>query len=101
MQGHSLETFRFYEAIEAGAIPVVELDGGRARDFFPQEYFDAPILLIDAWTDMAAAIAALERDPAALAQQQKDLVEWYVDFMQNKARALEDVATAHWTTEEQ
>ena len=94
-KGHSLETFRFYEVIEAGAIPVVELDRGKAKDFFPPEYFAAPIVVVETWSDMPRILGELRADPRALDERQKNLVSWYIAFMRDKARALEDVVIQH------
>jgi hypothetical protein len=96
-QGHSLETFRFYEAIEAGAIPVIELDGGKARDFFPPEYFAAPIVVVERWSDMPRILGELLADSKTLDERQRKLTVWYVSFMKAKAKALENIAIQHAT----
>ena len=46
-QGHSAEQFRIYEAIEAGAIPVLELNNGYLRKAMPPSYFESGILFVE------------------------------------------------------
>jgi len=92
--GHSPETFRLFEAAEAGSIPIVVLpraarDGARSggpssldasnacgdpwRPFLASR---APFLWLSSWTDAPAALALLQAQPRRVAAMQKDLLRW-------------------------
>lgn len=90
-KGHSIETFRFYEAIEAGAIPVVELDDKHTQAHLPPEYRAAPILFVEHWEELPDRMLALLEDTAVLRARQRQLVDWYYGFMRGKALFLEEL----------
>lgn len=87
-KGHSVEQFRLYEAIEAGAIPVLE-DTAVARSTLPPEYFSSGMLFVTDWADAPEAMLASLADPAAVTARQTALVAWYERFMRDKLREIE------------
>ena len=87
-KGRSLETFRFYEAIEAGAIPVMELDA-YAREHLPPSYLAAPVVFVDRWEDAPAKMARLYGDLPGLARRQAELAGWYRELMGGVVGRLE------------
>lgn len=70
-RGANLETFRFYEAIRYGCIPVGEA--------LPHSWFyeDAPVLRLRDWSDIVIAVPALLRDPGRLHDMHKKVLDWW------------------------
>lgn len=95
VQGHNVEQFRIYEAIEAGAIPVLSHDEGFLREHMPPEYLSSPMLLLERWEDLVDAMVKLSASPEALDQRQKELRTWYDDYMRGRARRIEEVLEQH------
>lgn len=75
---HSLDSFRLYEAIAAGALPIVELNTPDGPEpFFWLEMFgnDCPLLRVDSW-DLLPHLTATQDW-----QTQRDKVQhWYADY---------------------
>jgi hypothetical protein len=71
----NLETPRFYDALEAGSIPIVErrLTLACYARLFP----DCPVPTVGSWTEAAALIARLRADPPALDACQQRLADWW------------------------
>ena len=97
-KGHSIEQFRFYEAIESGSIPVIAVDGmctgdpcpNYARERLPPAYFESPIVVVNTWDEVVPALLALLADPAALQGRQARMATWYNMFMHRKITEVED-----------
>jgi hypothetical protein len=70
-RGTSLESFRFFEALRAGCIPIVEA--------LPSRWFydGAPALHVSDWRDAPALIEALLDDPARVRAQHQAVLEWW------------------------
>lgn len=90
-KGHSVEQFRIYEAIESGAIPVMELKDGYLAQHLPSEYLSSPMLFVDRWDHVLMHMRELWDTPEALKARQVALLKWYKGFMQAKVRELEIV----------
>lgn len=68
---HRNETFRHYEAMRAGSIPVsLPLPDNRA-------YRGAPILTVSNWSHLRDAIRSELSDPDGLAQRQRAVLDWW------------------------
>ena len=96
-QGHSIEQFRFYEAIESGSIPIMAMEGhcpggcpNYAAERLPAEYLQYPVVVIQDWDTLIATMIELESNQTALLQRQLDLRKWYQTFMHNKITEMED-----------
>ena len=59
--GHNGETFRFYEALEAGAVPIVVRENNEEFLKFVQGYFQ--MVVADSWTHAAQIMMALKQQP--------------------------------------
>lgn len=73
--GNNLETFRVYEALECGAIPIVE-------EWFADPYYSrllgpCPFPLLRRWSEAPALIADLLSDPTRLAGRQRECRIWW------------------------
>lgn len=90
-RGANLETFRFYEAIKFGCIPVGEA--------FPTEdfYQNAPIIRLKNWLDLENKVLPIIQDEDLLQDMHNKVLLWWknycseqalADFMQNKLRMI-------------
>ena len=75
--GNNLETFRVYEALECGAIPIVE-------EWFAQPYYTrllgpCPFPILRVWSEAPGLIRALSASPEALAERQEACAAWWRD----------------------
>ena len=69
-----LESFRVYEALEAGAVPIVER---RPRyDYFALLFGDYPFPSVERWSQAPAVVARLGRG-AALAELEEETRRWW------------------------
>ena len=92
-KGRSLETFRIYEALESGSIPVIELNE-YARSHLPTAYLKSPILFVNDWSDAPTAMEALAADPVAAAARQQAAMDWYHSYMKSVVGRLEGLLEA-------
>jgi hypothetical protein len=95
--GNSPETVRLYDALEAGAIPIM-LKSRFVHE--PDALNDPPFILLDSWDQLPAAYApyADAKSPAtiaALQEKQRQVLAWWGRFKErqrNKVQALLDKA---------
>jgi hypothetical protein len=74
--GHvNLESFRIYEALECGAIPIVE--ERLALDYFSGLLGKHPLLTVLHWNEAQTYISALLEDTTGLLQKQAELRDWW------------------------
>lgn len=86
--GHNIEQYRLYESIEAGAIPVVDLNSSVGN--FPPAYMQSPMLFVSTWDDAIPTMLRLWSSPGGeLQRRQSALAQWYASFMHDKVRELE------------
>ena len=92
--GHNPETYRMYEAVEAGSIPVVvrqDLYGGRANcKGSLHHWVNAPLLVLDSWDDLYPTIETIMRDVIKLNDMQVKLRIWYDEYMRKVVSDFED-----------
>uniref|UniRef100_A0A7S1XDT6 RXYLT1 C-terminal domain-containing protein n=2 Tax=Compsopogon caeruleus TaxID=31354 RepID=A0A7S1XDT6_9RHOD len=93
--GHNPESYRIFEAIEAGSIPVIALDQAYLSHacgdpLWRYRETGSPIIFIDRWQDIPRVLRELISNPAALANRQEAVVKWYREFMKRRMRAMED-----------
>lgn len=91
-KGHSVEQYRIYEAIEAGAIPVLENRDKYLRTKLPPEYFEnSGLLFVDSWADAPGVMHRLVSKGDDLDQRQRRLLRWYALYMRSKVDEIEEV----------
>jgi hypothetical protein len=78
-RGTSLETFRTFEALRCGCIVVGER---LPRHWF---YEAGPVLELDRWADLDAALLPLLDDPAELRRQHERSLAWWRDYCSEAA----------------
>jgi len=108
--GKNPETFRLFEAVEAGSIPVMvrdemlnrapQLSGNGRRPLGEKEYIncegslmhwlEAPVVILDSWYELLPTLERLMLDVSALNDMQKRLRQWYTEYMNNIVRIFED-----------
>lgn len=78
---HSLDSFRLYEAIAAGTLPIVEASTphGDEREFWDALFGDpdeCPILMLEIWHDLPSIVERLS-DPTEWRAQRDEVQDWY------------------------
>ena len=73
------ESFRFYEALEAGAIPIVCIDD---KESYKNILKDAPLLILNNWYDNID----FDWD-----NKQKELLEWWINYKQRLIKIISNV----------
>jgi len=78
-RGTSLETFRYFEALRYGCIPVTEL--------LPSRWFydGAPGFSVDDWSELPALVDRLLADPILLEQTHHEALAWWMDVCSPEA----------------
>lgn len=82
---HSLDSFRLYEAIAAGALPIIETSTPDAPEhgFWPalsgHPPFNPPIPIVDSWDELPSLCARF-RDPTVWRHERDKVQGWYVDY---------------------
>jgi hypothetical protein len=71
----NLDSFRVYEALEAGCIPIVERRP--SYDYFRIFLGDHPMVTVDDWGTAPQAIADLQSDPARLEARRAACADWW------------------------
>lgn len=83
--GHNPETFRLFEACEAGSIPIVDYTRQASACSNPWKPFidsRAPFIWIQSWEeDIVNILTILRNDPERVKLMQRKVIEWYHDFM--------------------
>jgi Exostosin family len=69
------DSFRVYEALEAGCIPIVE----KGKDnYFNEAYNNPPLIIMDDWKNVCFSIADLMKDPFKLELKRKECFDFWV-----------------------
>jgi hypothetical protein len=81
----NMDSFRVYESLECGCIPIVER--------FPHDYFrsffpDHPFLTVDSWEEVPGLIQAYIADPEALEKKRLECYAWWKEYKQNMSQNL-------------
>lgn len=77
----NLDSFRVYEALECGCIPIVEKS---PHDYFSNYFGSHPFLAVDSWDQAPALMNALLADPVLLEQRRLQCYDWW----QNKKKEI-------------
>jgi hypothetical protein len=98
--GHNAESFRLFEAMEAGSIPIISLGENYKNhkcrqslhpflnEFTP--YGAAPMIVLSDWDELPDTLKMLtERSEEDVDDHQRRLLEWYYAFMKDWALQFE------------
>ncbi len=78
MGNANLECFRVYEALEAGAIPIIERR--LSLDYFRNLFGDHPLPTVRSWREARRLVSRLLRDPVGLDARQKECYQWWIEY---------------------
>lgn len=84
----NLDSFRIYEALECGAIPIVEKE---PLDYFSEFYGPHPFLTVANWEEAPALVKNLIDHPEELEQKQKDCYKWWTAYKTKLKHEVADV----------
>lgn len=83
-----LETFRLYESLQVGCIPIVERR--RSMPYYDLLMPGHPLLVFSSWLEAQQCVHRLSKDQSRLIDYQHNVANWWVDY---KARLRVDVTT--------
>lgn len=95
--GHNPESFRIWEAIEAGSIPVISIADVSYKNHpckgSLHRMLDsgAPIVILNKWDELFPTIDALLSNQTALNERQQALQLWYKRFMDKMIWKFEEL----------
>lgn len=73
----NLDSFRVYEALECGCIPIVEK---QPIDYFTLYFGNHPFIAVDTWNQVPDVINKLIADPVRLEQYRNACHEWWLQY---------------------
>lgn len=73
----NLDSFRVYEALEAGCIPIVEKS---PTDYFTHFFGAHPFLSVSSWDEVAPLVEATLADPEKLEKRRIECSEWWLNY---------------------
>jgi hypothetical protein len=84
----NIESFRLYEALECGTLPIVEKRLG--FDYYRALLGDHPIPTVSSWSDASRLIRDCLRDPAKLAGLQGECMAWWKSYRPRLRHRISD-----------
>lgn len=96
--GHNPETFRIFEAAEAGSIPIMDRRTNPTECVNPWRPFldsNAPVVWIDDWNKVDEVLLSLYAQKDRVLKMQHDLLQWYDRFMRAGVSTLQDTIREH------
>jgi len=76
----NVESYRFYEAMENGAIPIIPLDEKNSYMNIFQGSLNPPILALTDCSMLGKVVTMLEKNPSIIASVQRDLINWWTGY---------------------
>ncbi len=99
--GNNVESYRLFEALEAGSIPVI----AKSHSYKDSECVDplepliasgAPFPVLDRWQDLPALFHLAKTDKEWVQDLQCKATAWYRRYLSTKLSNVEDVLMRHW-----
>jgi hypothetical protein len=87
----SLESFRLYEALEAGCIPLYVPSEGEQGDEYSHVLGKSPILALPSWSQAPVLLEQLSKNSAVMEQHRQDLQKWWSEKKQSLRTILSDL----------
>lgn len=91
----NLDSFRVYEALECGCIPIVER---KPIDYFSHLFGAHPFMVIDSWDEAPELINNLVKDPEKLEQRRKACYDWWLDYKKKMNEEFVRIVKANLNT---
>jgi GR25 family glycosyltransferase involved in LPS biosynthesis len=86
---HALESYRFYEALELGAIPIyVPSESHRSKDEYVELYGKHPFLGFPSWQKAAEMLPVLAKQPQIMEKHRESIRQWWSE---KKAKLRGDI----------
>ena len=99
--GHNPESFRIFEAIEAGSIPIIALDDTYRKknatecpNSLGPLIKDSPLVFLNDWSELEDFLVEILSDKEKLNAKQKEMKQWYKTWAQKHVHALEQLFLA-------
>ena len=92
----NLDSFRVYEALECGCIPIVEK---YPVDYFGKFFGAHPFLVVESWDQAPQLINDLLADPVALEQRRRACYSWWCSYKENLHQIFSDTITQAFTAQ--
>jgi hypothetical protein len=83
----NLDSFRVYEALECGCIPIVEK---KPLDYFGKYFGNHPFLVIESWDQAPTLIAEVLADPVRLEERRLACHQWWLMHKDAVKKELRD-----------
>jgi hypothetical protein len=90
----SLESFRLYEALEAGCIPLYVPSEGKHGDEYTAVFGKSPILALPSWTQAPKLLEQLSKNPSVMEQHRRDLQTWWKEKKQSLQTTLSKILSS-------
>jgi hypothetical protein len=90
----SLESFRLYEALEAGCIPLYVPSEGSNGDEYATVLGKSPILALPSWTQAPNLLEQLSKNSSVMEQHRQDLQTWWKEKKQALQTALSKIISS-------
>ena len=95
--GRNPESFRIYEAVEAGSIPILALDKeyeshSCKNAYLPFIKYNAPFVFLKDWKQLPKTLSMYLENPEKVAHLQRRLKPWYMQFFANISKQLDNAA---------
>jgi hypothetical protein len=90
----SLESFRLYEALEAGCIPLYVPSEGTNGDEYTTVLGKSPILALPSWAQAPKLLEQLSKNAAVMEQHRQDLQTWWKEKKQSLQMTLSKVLSS-------
>lgn len=84
----NLDSFRVYEALECGCIPIVE---SRPFDYFGLYFGKHPFLVIESWDQAPALISALLCNPIQVEERRQSCHAWWLAYKEKLKKEWREV----------
>jgi len=77
---YNVESYRYYEALEQGAVPIVQIDENNSYANIFSGYTNPPILAVKELGILPDIIKSLGQNTDVLVKVQKDIVNWWAGY---------------------
>jgi hypothetical protein len=87
--GENAETFRIYEALEAGAVPVLVRDSN--KKFIDTVTANLPLKVFDAWDDAALIVQAMSNNPTKYKEYSSAVLSAWDTYKKKISTSIKDL----------